>query len=596
MKLDFLSRLLSDRVMTLLIVFVVVLAAAYCLSFNLADPDLWGHVQYGQDTISQGSLHTTTTYSFTAEGYRWINHENLSELVFAMLVNVGGVYALTCFKFMAGIFLLGLLIASNLRRGASLLATSVVVMLVAANLAPYWSFRPQLLTFSFFACMIWLLEWAFQGWHFTLKLPGRFRFNRTGSQPPVTERDGTLELSYQRLNRLWWMPPLLCVWTNSHGGFAAGLCIYLAYLGMRFVEVFCRNGLQSHLVLKRLALMGFVGVLATFVNPYGPGLHLWLYATLSVPNPEITEWASTNLIGPYGTRLVPLMAIALFSFVTSKRGKDATKTVILLIILSQSLAHLRHIPFFAILCGFWIPIHLTDFLNRFTVRRASLAGTTNSICRFGIAGCCLAAIIALGTMLLPRLIDIQVKRTEYPVAAFQFVTDEQLSGRMVVTYNWAQYAIAAFGNKCGPRPHCPISFDGRFNTCYPQQILDMHFDFLMGTDDPAMRYRSPESGPLNVTRVLHYKQPELVVVSRRQKPSIEVMEQCTDQWTLLYQDERAQVWGLKARFDIEMSPDYLPPSRRRISDESQTGCVTWPALPNARRMNEPVVPRGIVKN
>ncbi len=32
------------------------------------------------------------------------------------------------------------------------------------------------------------------------------------------------------------MPLIMVVWTNTHGGFLAGLCIYLAYLALRGLE------------------------------------------------------------------------------------------------------------------------------------------------------------------------------------------------------------------------------------------------------------------------------------------------------------------------------------------------------------------------
>ena len=56
---------------------------------NRADPDLWGHVLYGQDVLAHGVLPRTATYTFTAPDQPWINHQNLSELIFAALVRVG---------------------------------------------------------------------------------------------------------------------------------------------------------------------------------------------------------------------------------------------------------------------------------------------------------------------------------------------------------------------------------------------------------------------------------------------------------------------------------------------------------------------------
>ncbi len=55
----------------------LLLTCLLAMSHHKADPDFWGHVQYGRDVIQDG-LPETTTYSYTTQDYRWINHENLS--------------------------------------------------------------------------------------------------------------------------------------------------------------------------------------------------------------------------------------------------------------------------------------------------------------------------------------------------------------------------------------------------------------------------------------------------------------------------------------------------------------------------------------
>src|SRR5438094_9757744 len=68
------------------LVVAVMLAAGVALSLNVADPDLWGHVQYGRDALAHG-LPTTTTYSYVAHGYPWINHEIVAEFVLAIIAD-----------------------------------------------------------------------------------------------------------------------------------------------------------------------------------------------------------------------------------------------------------------------------------------------------------------------------------------------------------------------------------------------------------------------------------------------------------------------------------------------------------------------------
>src|SRR5437868_765186 len=48
-----------------------------------ADPDLWGHLRFGLDTLASKSAYAADRYSFTADR-PWINHEWLAELLMAI--------------------------------------------------------------------------------------------------------------------------------------------------------------------------------------------------------------------------------------------------------------------------------------------------------------------------------------------------------------------------------------------------------------------------------------------------------------------------------------------------------------------------------
>jgi hypothetical protein len=177
-----------------------------------------------------------------------------------------------------------------------------------------------------------------------------------------------------------------------------------------------------------------------------------------------------------------------------------------------------------------------------------------------------------------RLGDLPVQRSSYPVDAVAYMAEQNISGKLVVSFNWAQYAIAALA------PQVQVSFDGRFRTCYPQEVVDMNFDFILGRA-AGKRYRSPHSGPLDPTRVLHYGEPDVVLVDRRFPHSVAVMQWHDQQrdWVLLYQDGLAQLYGRREKYDQPESPAYLPVAQRRISDRMPEGAVTWPAIPEAGR-------------
>ena len=107
----------------------------------------------------------------------------------------------------------------------------------------------------------------------------------------------------------------------------------------------------------------------------------------------------------------------------------------------------------------------------------------------------------------------------------------------------------------------------------------MNFDFVLGDGGPDKRHRSENSRPFDGSRVLEFKNPDLVLISRGQPHSQRVMEANTDTWVLLYQDHLAQVWGRRTKYDDRSSPHLISPEERSVTDEKQTGSVTWPAFP-----------------
>jgi hypothetical protein len=187
----------------------------------------------------------------------------------------------------------------------------------------------------------------------------------------------------------------------------------------------------------------------------------------------------------------------------------------------------------------------------------------------------LAAAGAVALLAAMRSRGLDVARQSYPVEAVEFMADRSLVGRMVVYFDWAQYALAAFA------PPGTVAFDGRFRTAYPEDVAEMHFDFIIG-DVPAKRWRSSASPPFDPTRVLERGEPDLVLISRAAAPAVEVMTGRPD-WALLYQDGLAQLWGRRRRYDDPASPDYLPADERSITDRPQAGLVPWPALPAGLR-------------
>ena len=583
---------------------LTLLICSVALALNGADPDLWGHVQYGRDLFRHG-FPLVSTYNYTVVGYRWVNHENLSELALALGMDYLGPIGMMLVKTALGWFVLGLAIRSGLKQGAGLFSIGLAVLLMAINLACFWTFRPQLLTCISFTLMIALLTDTFGRWsRYQTRKQEKLPSLSLGNGPCPTREGQGLEasslslmetLTVRELRQLWWLLPIMIFWTNSHGGFVAGLCILFAYFGCRMLELIRAAGWRGLPLLTRLAVPPLVVLVATLVNPYGYGLYQWLLYSLGKPRPEIVEWQRPAWFELNSLPLYLLLLVMILSFVFSRRRVDWTHVIILFLIAWQTCLHVRHLLFLAIAFSFWGIPYVDGFCRRFRVSELLESGfqriwqrPVGRVLSLGVFASLL--VLTLG-QLITRLSELRVDRRLFPIAAVEYLAEQKVRGRMVVTFNWAQYVIAALGAETEQRGVL-VSFDGRFRTCYPQEIVDMNLDFMLG--DQVPRFRSPLSPPFNPERVLSFGHPDLVLIDRGQPHSVSIMERQGPDWFLFYQDQQAQVWGRRSIFDNPADPRYLSVDKRRVGDERQEGFVTWPALPRAassRFMNRSVLVR-----
>lgn len=551
------------RLLRRLLLASLVLGCAGYLSLNLADPDLWGHTLYGQEWIADGALPRTATHTYTAEGHPWINHENLAELALAVGFPALGVTGMLAAKCLVGMVVLVLMARGARRQRARPVTTWAWLLLVAMNLQPFFLLRPQLLSFLWCALALFVLERAFAGWG-----------SRRSDFGPKRRKVDDAPIDWRWLAAL---PPLVAVWTNSHGGFVAGLAILSTFLGGRAVQLIARRRAGYLGAVCGLAGVVAACVAATTLNPYGLGLHAWLLGSLGAPRPEITEWDPPGPSTPVFWPLVLLATAAVAALAASRRRHDPVKLVILALVAWQTASHLRHIAFFALLCGFWLPPHVQSAVDRFRGRSAGGFSRVrlNAATRWVAFGALTAAIAVQTLSLGQRLASLPVERTRYPVDALQWMAEQGVRGKLVVAFNWAQYAVAALV------PDVRVSCDGRFRTCYPQEAVDRHFDFLIG--EFRERWRAGDGGAIDGSRELVFGAPDYVLIDRAYPNPTRIMAEADPkEWALVYQDGIAQVWGRRSVVDDAESPRRIAPEARFVSDHYSRTSVEWPALPRRR--------------
>ena len=143
------------------------LLVGFCLfwfSDTIANPDLWGHLRFGRDILRTGSIIQADVYSYRSGEEPWINHEWLSEVIFATIYDRSGPGGLIAFKVVLSLVVLGLCHAHLRRRGLGPFRSVLLLVLISVpfrmGLA---TIRPQMFTYLVFLLELVLIEKTTQG-------------------------------------------------------------------------------------------------------------------------------------------------------------------------------------------------------------------------------------------------------------------------------------------------------------------------------------------------------------------------------------------------------------------------------------------------
>lgn len=506
--------------------FVVLMLVASFKAFRvLVDVDLPGHLAYGLVHLQTGALQATDPYSYTAPGATWINHEWAFELLIAVVYSACGQAGLLALQGLAWLGA-GALIAWLMRRQTTdFPPAAILFMLFVIQAYPSVSIRPQLVTFVSFALMLLLLERARAGRPWGLAL----------------------------------IPPLIAAWTNFHGGFLAGCgvlgvyCVGLAADALLRRPVHGEQGDQplpvrtAALALGAAALAG----LGTLLNPYGPGLHEWLYWSLKIPNPSISEWRPIELDAQGITYLASVALVAAALVARGPRRVPLAHALPLLVTAILGLKHIRHVPFFLMEACVFAAGPVALLYRRLVPRDPEADLTETEHRRVRVLA---AALLVVGLGLRFGLGDVRLRLKadsdgNWPTGAILH-TDALLRARaaegrpplnMLVFFDWAQLAIWRW------HPLARIHYDGRHRTVFGLDIEQEHFAFLR-RDPPADWRRAITDRPTEAVLVPTDAPSDLRL---RQEPG----------WRLAYTDP---VGSLYLRADVApvastvVGPDVPP--------------------------------------
>ena len=462
---------------------LVTSSAAICFfSYVTADPDLWGHIKFGEEIWKSKSLLRADPYSFTAFGQPWINHEWFAELLFYFTYHHLGDAGLLFGKLGIGLFIAGFLYhLCDLSKNDPIVYTFIVVLAILV-ISPGFMIRPQLFSFLFFTLYLYIFHLYY----------------------------------FKEKNLLFLLPGIMVFWVNCHGGFL---------MGWMFFSIVVAWKMASHFFLgKKNEPVGIIWFwflitsASTLLNPYGYKLIIFLYKTLSTPR-QISEW---NPIPLWDLSHWHFKAMALlFIVVLLKRLKHGIgwEDAVIAMTLVAAFSHQRHTPFFGIIVTPCLVDRLSTLKSAIKSRMPRLTLTKISQNTFAVFLGLLVMYQAFYGISKYVLANgrIIVSPQTYPDSAVNFLKNNNIKGNLLLPMEWGEYAIWKL------YPDCKVSIDGRFRTVYPESVIKDHFvsDF-----DSARWVALIEKYPADI-------------LLARQIPFFQELTKDGNQWIYVYSDYTA---------------------------------------------------------
>jgi hypothetical protein len=468
----------------------VLIAILLADSNRHTDPDLWGHLRFGQDFIAGRHLLHHDIYSYSAAGHQWRDHEWLAEVVMAIAYNAAGVIGLKLWKLACTAAALLLVADTEALTGAPVTIQLVILFATACGFVLQAQFRPQMFSLVLLGALLALLA-----------------------------RD-----NYRRDERLWLVVPLMALWANLHGGFFIGIAVLALYSAVaalrdRAAGTGWRRGAQ-------LFVLTVAAIAATLVNPYGVGM--WETVAHALLNPYTrnvvndwqplwwamrTQWHSAPSGVVLYLAVIAMMAALAIAFAAMPSADDLPLVAVAVMMALAAFFSVRNMAMAAMAISGPLASHLA-MLHPHDDAPPSPPWRLAS----HLAIVALACVMALGGGLFSRWL---AQDRAYPAAALAFMNERGLHGNLFGEFGWGEYLIwhAAPENK--------VFIDGRYDTVYPFKTIGDYLKFY---------FDQPGAGA-----VLDSYPHDFVLIAP-DVPARHLMDQRRD-WKLLYRDQDSLLYA-----------------------------------------------------
>jgi len=276
------------------------------------DPDFGWHYKMGELILQKG-IPKTDPFSYTMPSFPFIDHEWLTNVSYFWIFGQVGFVGLGFISSFAVLF--SLLISTEILTKSDKGSLHVywkrgLFLLMVISLLPFSGIRPQVFSWLFLSILLFLI------------------LNRNINN-----------------KSLFFLPFLFLLWVNLHGSFSMGIGALVLFFILKFLRL-------KKIIIFLLPVI-ILCIIATFINPYGPGIwkEVWMQVSDTALRWRIQEW-QPSFFYPNFSFLFLLSFSGIFIF--RYRRKFLLEEIgLFLAFLYLSLSSVRHVPLWIILNSYF---------------------------------------------------------------------------------------------------------------------------------------------------------------------------------------------------------------------------------------------------
>jgi len=411
------SQSKAESVFKILIISLFFLYAFCSFMQPLADPDTSWHVKTGEYIYETRTIPQEDPFSYAGDKIPFIGkfiltQYWLAQVLFHLIYSYFGTLGLVLLgaATFTGATVLVWRVLKDTGFYLSLLLTGGFTLIM---LQDFLAIRPQMFTFLFTAVTIYLLE--------------RYKERRLKKY-------------------LAWLPFLMLVWANIHGGFIYGVVVMFIYLITAYIILFLKNRSialpsepLSRAQLQYFSIIFIASIALSMINPNMYKAFLYAFtvhsqALFSSIEEFLTPF-STWKVRPSSMLIkywiyVFIMAILLIIFIIRRH---ITPALLIIFSISLTFMSIRYIPLFAIVATAvfkYIPFKTKKSRSMPSVYAMKL-----------IAGLVLSGLLLYSHPFKGHAYYQYSDTTYYAVTASDFLKENKIKGNIVASYNKSSFLL-----------------------------------------------------------------------------------------------------------------------------------------------------------